>query len=97
MHDEGVRGRAEIRKSFSKSSPSIPGQPPAVVTGRLYRGVRFKVIRGRLELLLGVDSSVPYALPLEFGFGKVQARPYLRPQRMRSVERLTKRLNKRLN
>lgn len=98
LHKEGQLAKDEIRSKFSKSPPSQPGNPPAVRTGKLSRGLQFRVIRGQLKLMIGVDTSVVYALAMEMGADSrnIRARPYLRPQRMRSVERIKKELKKAL-
>ena len=76
---------------------SQPGQPPGIRSGRLSRGLQYKVIRGQRKLIIGVDSSVTYALALEMGAPSIglRERPFLRPQRVRSRARILEKLNKR--
>ena len=96
LRKEGKEAVDEIRKNFSRGVSS-PGKPPGVQSGELSRGLQFVVIRGQRKLLIGVDTSVTYALALEMGAPSrgLRARPYLRPQRMRSTVRLTEKLRKR--
>ncbi len=95
LEKEAPRAVNEIRENFTRGT-SEPGEPPGIKSGTLYRGIQAKVIRGRRKLLIGADTSVTYALALEIGAASkgLRARPYLRPQRMRSKERLIKILNK---
>lgn len=97
MHREGKIGVKEIRASFSRGV-STPGNPPGVQSGTLYRGIKYQVIRGTNRLLFGATTNVRYAMALEFGDPSkgLRARPYLRPQRMRTKVRLQARLKKRL-
>jgi phage gpG-like protein len=62
---------------------SAPGQPPAVLTGKLISKLVSKTYGGG-TMLFGVRKSVPYASALEWGgyAGKgyyIQPRPFLRP------------------
>ena len=98
LQREGGEAIDEIRSKFSRGVSS-PGRPPGVQSGKLSRGLQFVVLKGRRTLLFGVDTSVTYALALEMGAPSIglRARPFLRPQRMRSKRRLTKRLAERFN
>ena len=97
LRKEGKKAIDEIRTNFSRGV-STPGKPPGIQSGELSRGLQFVVIRSRRTLLIGVDTGVTYALALEMGAPSrgLRARPYLRPQRMRSTIRLTEKLQKRL-
>jgi hypothetical protein len=56
---------------------SAPGQPPATMFGNLSKTIKSRV-RGPYEMTLGAGSSkVTYAVDLELGTPKVEARPYL--------------------
>lgn len=61
---------------------SAPGMPPAVQTGHLRRswqaGQHKRIAQGR-RVGWSVGSNVRYARRLEFGGGRIFARPYLRP------------------
>jgi len=66
----------DIDQSYSAKSPSSPGQPPAIVTGRLKKSVKF----ARVKLAtFEVTASAPYAKFLEFGTSRMAARPFFRP------------------
>ncbi len=97
LHEEGKQAKHDIIASFSRGV-SQPGQPPGIQTGKLVRGLKFRVIRGQLKLILGVDTSVVYARALEMGSDStnLRARPYLRPQRLRSEKRIQRKLVKAL-
>lgn len=71
---------------------SLPGEPPNQDSG---------VLAGNIETLRGtepgsikyfVSSNAPYAIPLEVGTSRMQARPYMRPALEKNRERITKRL-----
>ena len=77
--------QADIMSSFAGSSPSSPGQPPAVVTGNLKNSITVKKIKV-LSYVLNVGAE--YGLPLEFGTRHMAARPFIRPAVMRFPGRL---------
>lgn len=83
-----------IREHWSSSSPSSPGNPPAVVTGYLDQSIkierrdalgRFAIIGNAVSYLIKVEAD--YALALEFGNSatNLQARPFFIPA-VRAVE-----------
>ena len=84
----------DIKASFVQGV-SQPGQPPGVDTGLLKRSIKFEVTGSPLELTVGVEEGVPYALALEFGYGprNLQPRPYLR----RGLRKATRRTNRKLD
>lgn len=65
--------------------PSKPGEPPAVMTGKLRASITHEVKAGQeMEAKVGIrGGTLPdtknYGLFLEFGTSKMQRRPYLRP------------------
>lgn len=67
-------------KSWKRGHPSSPGDPPNVQTGTLRRSITWA---SPSALVRYVGSSLKgdpsYALCLEYGTGKMLARPYLRP------------------
>lgn len=80
--------KKDIRSSFGSSSPSAPNNPPAIVTGQLYRGVGVQK-KTNLTYLVGIEPSQDIkALALEFGHSKAAPRPYLRPQRRPALKHL---------
>lgn len=58
--------------------PSAPGEPPNNDTGTLANNIE-TTQPARTRVL--VTSSAPYSAALEFGNGKVAARPFMRPAR----------------
>ena len=57
-----------LKDTLSKSaSPSAPGQPPAVVTGSLWRSVQIDLSRVMSHLVARVGTDLPYGRSLEFG------------------------------
>jgi hypothetical protein len=100
LHEEGLNAKAEIRKNFSRSAPSRPGRPPAIVTGRLSRSLKFRVDPRKLALRLGVSADQRgKAQALEWGYEprNLEPRPFLEPQQKRSERRLAKIIRARLN
>lgn len=56
------------------TSPSAPGNPPAIVTGNLRRSIQMQKVQ---EKNYKVGSALDYARFLEFGTSKMAARPWL--------------------
>lgn len=61
--------------------PSAPGEPPNNDTGVLANNIE-TTQASRTRVL--VTSNAPYSASLEFGTGKVAARPFMRPARDKS-------------
>lgn len=55
---------------------SAPGEPPARDTGNLARSISVTK-QGNAHYIIGVGAE--YAIPLEFGSGRIAARPFARP------------------
>lgn len=77
-------GRVYIRKDSigrrRKHRASAPGETHANMTGKLRRSLGFKVNTTELEYGYGVESkeaAPPYAARIEFGGGRIAARPSL--------------------
>lgn len=64
-----------IAAGWSGVSPSEEGQPPAVVTGTLAGSIRVETSSDGAR----VGSDAPHGGLLEFGTGRMAARPWLRP------------------
>lgn len=64
------RGRNRLHRA------SAPGQAPAIDTGML---VNAHAVRQVGPMRYRIEVSTEYALPLEFGTGRMAARPFLRP------------------
>lgn len=81
--------REDIQTSWSMGSPSSPGQPPAIVTGRLDESIEVERIS---PSIWSVKSDAPYAAFLEFGTRKMAPRPFFKPaaerQRDKHIQRV---------
>ena len=86
-------GQRNIRLNLSKAGTgkqwpglryrsSQPGRPPAVQTGSLRNSWQTGApnqIRSASRTGYRIGSALPYARRLEYGGGRIAARPYLRP------------------
>jgi len=86
-----------IHKSWSESAPSSPGNPPAVVTGKLDRSVRVERQGRSLEgrFTSGKDAAIwavligeKYAATLEHGGGSILPRPFVLPAALQVADGL---------
>lgn len=68
-----------IQEHWSPSSPSSPGEPPAVVTGMLDASVEVASVGSGNKPTFELKVQAYYASFLEFGSKKMAARPYMRP------------------
>jgi hypothetical protein len=77
--------------------PSLPGQPPRVVSGNLRKSITNSVAVDQKGVVGKVGTNVPYGRRLELGFFGVdkagrnysqEARPYLRPALKENFRRL---------
>lgn len=97
--------KKSMRGTGKPHTPSRPGQPPTVDTGKLRASITSDVknIRGMIEAKIGVrggsePDSKNYGLFLEFGTTYIDKRPFLMPAFMKNfriiqkkIERATKR------
>ena len=68
------------KENMSPESPSIPGEPPAVVSGLLRASISHHVEDEEQEVAGYVGTrAVKYARPLEFGTSRMAARPFMFP------------------
>jgi hypothetical protein len=74
--------------------PSLPGEPPKKVTGRLFRSIAFVIRREGKQLVSRIGTDVPYGRRLELGYAGTDSsgrtyhqasRPFLRPGLQRSL------------
>jgi len=70
------RGRAGRR---ARRRASAPGEPPAVVTGRLRRSIGYKIGLSRTGFFAAVGSNRVGAATLEYGNRFTKPRPAWRP------------------
>lgn len=73
--------------------PSRPGEPPNQDTGVLAGNIETTLKR---PLVVEVSSNAPYA-GIEFDFGNVAARPYMRPARDRKQGEVVALVNEAMN
>lgn len=72
----------EIDRKWSGIYPpaSLPGQPPAIRTGKLRKSAHITATRSGKVFTFEIVYRVPYAAALEYGVPrKMAARPFLRP------------------
>jgi HK97 gp10 family phage protein len=74
-----IRVEAAAKINASHSPPSIPGEGPAVRTGRLRGSITWRLGEDFLGLHADVGSAVEYAAYVELGTQNMEARPFLRP------------------
>lgn len=67
--------QAKISRLNTGDSPSKPGEPPKMVTGELYRSIKYELNRRWLTGKVIADSE--HAAPLELGTKDMAARPFL--------------------
>lgn len=94
MRRAGIHLRDAVKKKINRgnptgASPSLPGEPPKKVSGRLFNSITTsEPFELEDEIVVEVGTNVIYARRLEFGFTgtdaagrnvKQAARPYLRP------------------
>jgi len=65
------------KKGGVTQHPSLPGNPPAKDEGELDRSI-WSDVKG-LEMIAGVKGGAPYAIFLEEGTEKMDARPFVDP------------------
>lgn len=78
----------DIRDHWSGSSPSSPGQAPAVVTETLDTSVEAVQISGGERPTYSIDATAPYAGYLEQGTVKMAKRPFIYPAMKRMRDQL---------
>ncbi len=75
-----VERQAKQDMTNTSTSPSSPGEPPAVDTGRLRASVTHVVEGGGFKAIKGfVGTNVVYGRYLEVGTSKIAPRPWLTP------------------
>lgn len=83
MDAAAIALQSHIKEKISIGQPpSAPGEPPHVLTGHLRRNIawdRVKALVRKVGVGIGNREKIGYALWLEFGTSKMEARPYLRP------------------
>ncbi len=94
-----LRTKRGTTANSSGHRPSLPGHPPAVDSGRLFKSL---VTQGKksdtnAEVEFGSKTGAPYAEFLENGTRKMRARPFLAPGWLRNRDAFENRLQKIIN
>jgi HK97 gp10 family phage protein len=74
-----IKIEAAAKINASHPTPSVPGEGPAVRTGRLRGSITWRIGDDFAGPYADIGSSVLYAPFVEFGTVNMQARPFLRP------------------
>lgn len=67
-------------------TPSRPGEPPHVDTGRLRASVTHEVEKNLFSIIGRVGTNVEYGRYLELGTSRMSPRPWLRPALKRTLK-----------
>lgn len=96
--------KGEVQKSINRGNadgddPSLPGEPPKKVTGRLFQSIATDVAQRGGSLIGRIGTNVEYAPRLELGFVGTDSRgrnvnqaprPFLRPALKSSTAIITR-------
>lgn len=74
---------AEYRRRTITHTASTPGNPPNSDTGNLVNNITVRKISGGYDV--GSRSGAPYGVHLEYGTRNMQARPWLLPAFLKTV------------
>lgn len=77
-------------------TPSEPGEPPAVATGRLLESIDTKVIRDKIGTSYQVGSPLKKAIWLEKGTKLMKPRPFLKPSYKAKKQEIKKLFSKKI-
>ncbi len=77
----------DMNASWSPSSPSVPGQPPAVVSGNLRDSISARQTTKGDKPAVMIEVKAHYASFLEFGTARMSRRPFIRPAMFRAEQR----------
>lgn len=89
--------KKSMRGTGTPHIPSRPGEPPAVMTGKLRASITHEVkkgLGGDIEARVGIKGGTEpdtknYGLFLEFGTSKMAKRPYLKPALNKNLQAIT--------
>jgi hypothetical protein len=99
-----LTGRVQRDISISnrdRKTPSLPGEPPRKVTGRLFKSIAWNVRVEGMKVIGRVGSNEVYARYLERGTMRADGspgtapRPFLRPALLRETGMMTKMIQNR--
>lgn len=74
-----IRVENQAKRNASSAPPSVPGQGPAVRTGRLRGSITWRLGADFQSPFVDIGSAVFYAPFVELGTSRMAARPFLRP------------------
>jgi len=90
--------KKSMRGTGTPHIPSPPGEPPAVMTGKLRASINYDVKKGKdIEGRVGIEGGTEpdtknYGLFLEFGTSRMQKRPYLRPALNQNLQTISNKI-----
>lgn len=91
----GPHAQPALRDSQGRYVPSAPGEPPRPRTGNLRRSYHVTLDEPALTAKVGSDPAIaPYAVFLELGTRRMEARPHLVPAMEYQAPRLADRVAK---
>lgn len=91
--------KKSMRGTGTPHIPSPPGEPPAVMTGKLRASITHEVltrkeVEGRVGIRGGTDPDTKnYGFYLEFGTSKMRKRPYLKPALNNNLNTISAKIN----
>jgi hypothetical protein len=99
IYVESEAKREVSRGNIHGDNPSLPGEPPKVVSGTMRANISHQVVRNAdtISGFIGVRENVAYARRLELGFVGTDSlgrtydqapRPFLRPALLRSRDKI---------
>lgn len=74
-----AKANASMPPRAGPETGSVPGQGPAVRTGRLRSSITWRLGEDAAGLYADIGSAVEYAPYVEMGTSRMAARPFLRP------------------
>lgn len=77
--------KESMKGGGSPHTPSRPGEPPHVDTGRLRASITHEIDRSFFNIIGRVGTNVDYGRDLELGTSKMLPRPWLRPAMRRTL------------
>lgn len=79
LAQRAVRITNAAKQNASQPPPSIPGQGPAVRTGRLRGSITWRLGEDSEGVYADIGTNVLYGPYVELGTSRMAPRPYLRP------------------
>jgi HK97 gp10 family phage protein len=87
---QGSKGGRTYKRGGKSHTASAPGEPPAIDYGFLLGSIKGKLTNTtETSATVEVSADKEYAGRLEFGTGKMAARPFMRPAMDKNKEKIT--------